>query len=83
MVESGIKMGLPAHEAKELALATVLGAVGMMQQTDNHPGAIRWQICAPGGSTIAGMHAFEEEGVRGGIMNTFLAAYKRVKGDLG
>lgn len=81
MVESGIAMGLRSSEAKELSLATIRSALALIENYEGHPGAIRWDISAPAGSTIAGMHAFEEEAVRAGIMNTFLAAYKRVKGE--
>lgn len=80
MVESGIVMGLRASEAQQLALETVRGALALIEGSEGHPGGVRWEICAPAGSTIAGMRAFEEAAVRAGIMNTFIAAYDRVRG---
>ncbi|NGX36980.1 MAG: Pyrroline-5-carboxylate reductase [Chlamydiae bacterium] len=79
MIESGIAMGLRADEAKELVLQTLLGAVALLKAEKGHPGAVRWQIAAPGGTTIAGMKAFEEQGVRAGIMHTILATFERTK----
>lgn len=80
MTESGIAMGLRADEAKKLSMETIRGALALIEQQEGHPGIVRWEICAPGGSTIAGMCAFEEAAVRAGIINTFIAAYDRVRG---
>jgi pyrroline-5-carboxylate reductase len=55
------------------------GALALLEGAEGHPGQLRWQICSPSGTTIAGMKAFEDAGVRAGLMNTFLAAYKRSK----
>lgn len=79
MIESGIMMGLRADEAQELALQTVLGAVALLKIHEGHPGDVRWQIAAPGGTTIAGLHALEKSGVRAGIMETILATFRRTK----
>lgn len=79
MIESGIEMGLPAAESQALVLQTILGAVALLKANPGHPGAIRWQISAPGGTTIAGQAAFEESGVRSGIRKTILATYHRNK----
>lgn len=79
MTESGIEMGLSAFESQELVLQTMLGAIALLKATPGHPGQIRWQISAPGGTTIAGQAAFEESGVRSGIRKTILATYRRAK----
>ncbi|MBS0629075.1 MAG: pyrroline-5-carboxylate reductase [Verrucomicrobia bacterium] len=79
LTESGIELGLPAAEAQELVLQTIMGAVALVKAGKGHPGQIRWQISAPAGTTIAGLAAFEECGVRSGIRKTILATYKRAK----
>lgn len=79
MTETGIELGLTAIESQELVLQTMLGAVALLKANPGHPGQIRWQISAPGGTTIAGQAAFEESGVRSGIRKTILATYARAK----
>ena len=79
LVEGGIIMGLRADEAKELALQTMIGAVALAKTQPGHPGNIRWQISAPGGTTIAGMKALEESGLRIGIINTLLATLEKTQ----
>jgi len=77
MVESGIAMGLRADEALQLSLQAMKGAVALIKEHAGHPGGIRWQISSPSGTTIAGMKVFEENGVRSGLIKTFLAAFQR------
>lgn len=79
MVESGIELGLNAAQAQELVLQTILGSIALLKANPVHPGEIRWKIAAPGGTTIAGLAAFEESGVRAGIRKTILATYARAK----
>jgi len=77
MVESGILMGLKADDALKLALQTMRGTIALIEGHTGHPGELRWQVSAPAGTTIAGMKAFEENSVRSGLIETFLAAYNR------
>lgn len=79
MIETGIMMGLKAEESQKLVLQTIRGALSLVENYEGHPGGVRWKICAPKGTTIAGMHTFEEEGVRAGIMNTLLATFQKAK----
>ena len=79
MVESGIMMGLAADEAQKLAIQTMQGALSMLKERKEHPAELRWKICSPGGTTIAGILALEESGVRPGMMNTILAAFEKTK----
>ncbi|MDN3506329.1 MAG: pyrroline-5-carboxylate reductase [Simkaniaceae bacterium] len=79
MVESGILMGLKADSALKLALQTMRGTIALIEEHSGHPGELRWQVSAPAGTTIAGMKAFEENSVRSGLIETFLAAYNRSK----
>ncbi|NGX40077.1 MAG: Pyrroline-5-carboxylate reductase [Chlamydiae bacterium] len=77
MVEAGIVMGLNAEEAMKLAGQTMLGSVGLLFAQEGHPGALKWQISSPGGTTIAGLKALEESGVRIGMMQAILAAHHK------
>ncbi len=77
MVEAGIAMGLSAQEAEALVLQTGLGTLAMLKDKGGHPGQLLWEISSPGGTTIHGMLAFEEQGVRFGIAKALLEAYRR------
>jgi pyrroline-5-carboxylate reductase len=77
MTESGIFLGLSAAEAKEFVLQTFEGAIALLRQTGKHPAELKWDVCSPAGTTIAGLRVFEEKGVRSGIMETVIACYKR------
>lgn len=51
-----------------------------MHRTNNH--IKLFLIASPQGTTIAGLKRLEELALRGGIINTFLAAYDRAKNTL-
>lgn len=77
MVEAGIAMGFTSSDAQSLTYQMLRGSLTLLEQTSKHPGELKWQITSPQGTTIAGLKRLEELAVRGGIMNTFLAAYDR------
>ncbi len=79
MVDAGIIMGFTSGEAMKIVMQTMQGALQMLEHTKKHPGELRWQVSSPAGMTIAGTQVMESEGVRSGIMNTFIAAYQRAK----
>ena len=73
LADGGVKMGLDRLTAMTLATQTVLGAARLMLETGMHPGALKDMVASPGGTTIAGIAAMEE----GGIRNTFIKAVER------
>lgn len=79
MMEGGVYMGFTSQEARELVLETMEGTVALLRAGKQHPAEIRAQIASPGGTTIAGLREMESSGVRAGIINTLLAAFKRSK----
>lgn len=79
MVDGGIAMGLKAGEALELTLQTMKGAVALLEAHEGHPGDVRWKISAPKGTTIEGICAFEQAGVRAGVIETLRATYQRAE----
>ncbi|MEM8728177.1 MAG: pyrroline-5-carboxylate reductase [Chlamydiota bacterium] len=68
MVEAGIGLGIKADLAQEFILKTFEGAVDLLRLDGNTTQKLRYQVCSPGGSTIAGMEEIEKHGVRYGIM---------------
>jgi pyrroline-5-carboxylate reductase len=73
LADGGVKMGLDRITAMTLATQTVLGAARLMLETGMHPGALKDMVSSPGGTTIAGIAAMEE----GGIRNTLIKAVER------
>ena len=73
LADGGVKMGLDRVTAMTLATQTVLGAAQLLSETGMHPGALKDMVSSPGGTTIAGISALEE----GGIRTTLIRAVER------
>ena len=79
LADGGVKMGLPRNDALVLASQTLLGAARMLIETGEHPGRLKDMVTSPGGTTIAGLHALEQGGVRSTLINAMEAATQRSK----
>ena len=77
MIDAGVQNGLPRETAQMLATQTLLGSVKLMQETEEHPAVLRGRVTSPGGTTIAGLHVMEQQGLRGTIMDAIRAATNR------
>jgi pyrroline-5-carboxylate reductase len=73
LADGGVKMGLDRATSMTLATQTVLGAARLLSDTGLHPGALKDMVASPGGTTIAGIAALEE----GGIRTAFIRAVER------
>lgn len=75
--DGGVRMGLPRDLATALAAQTLRGAAEMLLREKEHPGVLKDRVASPGGTTIAGLQALEDRGVRGALMAAVEAATKR------
>jgi pyrroline-5-carboxylate reductase len=77
--DAGVKNGLPRDIATGLAAQTVFGTAKLLLETHEHPALLRDKVTSPGGTTIAGLHALEQAGFRGTVIDAVDAATARSK----
>lgn len=51
----------------------------MLLQKGQHPAQLRTDVCTPGGTTIYGLHALEQGGLRAAAMSAVEAATCRAR----
>lgn len=79
LAEGAVKMGMPSALAHSIASQTVLGAGRLLRDSGKHPAQLRSEVCTPGGTTIYGLHALEQGGVRAAAMSAVEAATERAR----
>lgn len=77
--DGGVRMGLPRPVATLLAAQTVRGAAEMVLRSGEHTGVLKDRVTSPGGTTIAGLQAMENGGIRAALMGAVEAAARRSK----
>ncbi len=77
LADSVVKHGMPRAMAYEMVAQTVLGSAKMVLETGEHPGRLKDMVCSPGGTTIAGVAALEEFGMRNAVIKATDACYEK------
>lgn len=62
--DAACKYGLPRKTAYSLISQTLLGSAKLQLETGTHPAILKDNVCSPAGSTIKGVAALEEAGLR-------------------
>ena len=79
LADGGVKVGLDRQTAMTLATQTVLGAARLLLETGKHPAELKDMVSSPGGTTIAGIQALEDGGLRSALINAVERATLRSK----
>ncbi|ARP86509.1 pyrroline-5-carboxylate reductase [Bordetella genomosp. 9] len=60
LIEGGMKVGLDAAQARELALGTLSGATRLARESDDPPAVLRERVTSRGGTTAAALKVLED-----------------------
>jgi pyrroline-5-carboxylate reductase len=77
LADGGVKVGLSRDVAQRFAAQTLYGAAKLLIESGEHPAVLKDRVASPGGTTIAGLYALEQQGLRRALMNAVIAATER------
>ena len=77
MADGGVECGLSRDKALLYAAKTFAGTSELLMKSGKHPGNLKDEVCSPGGSTIAGVHALEDGAMRASVINAVCAAFEK------
>lgn len=77
MRDAGLAMGLTAHQAYQLAVATFSGASALAATSDEGPEVLRQRVTSKGGTTYAAITAMESSGIKPAFEAAMQAARAR------
>ena len=80
LADGAVECGLPRDKAARYAAQTLVGSARLILESEKHPEQLKDEVCSPGGTTIAGVHALENAGFRGAVMDAVKAAFDKTKG---
>jgi pyrroline-5-carboxylate reductase len=79
MIEGGIKMGLSAEQAQQLAIGTFVGASQLANTSSDSPSTLREKVTSKGGTTYAALTSMQDAKVSALFQEALFAAQKRAR----
>lgn len=77
LAEAGVRYGIPKAAALTIASQAVLGTARLLQQSGEHPRVLADQVCSPGGTTIEGVAALQENGFEAAVLRAVRASFEK------
>nr|AAA27478.1 1-pyrroline-5-carboxylate reductase [Treponema pallidum] len=69
LADAGVRYGLARDQAYRLAAHMLEGTAALIQHSGVHPAQLKDRVCSPAGSTIRGVLALEEQGLRRAVIH--------------
>ncbi len=79
MARAAVKNGMTKSQALETAAQAVLGSAKMILESNRHPWELVDAVCSPGGTTIEGVCALQENGFEAATEKAVEASYNKDK----
>lgn len=77
LADGAVKYGMSREQAYRFTAQAVAGAAKMVLKTGEHPAVLKDKVCSPGGTTIEGIAALEEYGLRNAVLKACDACYEK------
>ena len=72
--EGGVELGMYARDAQRIVQQTLRGAVELLEATGGHPEEEIDKVTTPGGITIRGLNAMEQNGFSNSVIQGLKAS---------
>ena len=79
LARAAVKNGMTKADALETAAQAVLGSAKLILESDDHPWKLVDAVCSPGGTTIEGVCALQENGFEAAVEKAVEASYNKDK----
>ena len=76
LADAAVACGVPRDKALLYSAQMIKGTAELILSGE-HPAVLKDKVCSPGGTTIAGVRALEERGMRAAAINAVNSAYQR------